>query len=85
MKSNKQICKRAPKFFAQVREQAGDAAFFSWLRGYFDAQRFASATGADLLHAADVAGIGAPARAAHARWIIGVAAPSEAPPRRPPA
>lgn len=75
---------KAPKFFAQVREQAGDVAFFSWLRSYFDGHRFGTATGADLLRAADAAGIGAQARSAHARWILGVAAPSEAPPRRLP-
>jgi aminopeptidase N len=52
-----------------VRAAAGDEAFLRWIRLYAARHRFGIARPADLLAAADAAGVGAAARAAWQAWV----------------
>ena len=62
---------KGPLFFDEVRRGSDDARFFAWLRTYFEQRRYGIATAQDLLAAADAVGLGAVARPAFDRWILG--------------
>ena len=60
---------KGPIFFDSIRRASGDEAFFRWMRLYAARHRFGIAQAADLLDAADAAGIGAAARTAYRAWV----------------
>jgi hypothetical protein len=60
---------KAPIFFDTVRRQVGDEAFLRWIRVYAARHRFGIARAADLLSAADSAGVGGAARSAWLAWV----------------
>ena len=63
---------KGPLFFDEVRRGSDDARFTAWLRAYFEQHRYGIASAQDLLAAADRVGLGAMARPAFDRWILGL-------------
>ena len=61
---------KAPLFFQDVRDAAGDARFELWWRRYFQQHRLGFAHAPDLLRAADEIGLGNIVRDAYTRRIL---------------